>query len=244
MSLEKIVVAPAAPLPHKKLLVLLHGVGANERSLIECGNVLAPDSIKVSLRAPIKFGPTSFGWFQVQFTSQGPVHNWQEAEASFTLLEAELTSLSQEYEVPLADISLMGFSQGSIMTMGLALRSNLKLGQYLCFSGRTLPEFSHFARAHPSLVKNRRIYLAHGVSDDKLSVAFARDSKVLLTELEADVITLNEMAQLHLKNAQLQLVAGATHLFEELGKMSEVVKISADWCEDQLEALSSGIKSP
>lgn len=90
--------------------------------------------------------------------------------------------------------------------------------------------------------------ISRGGRPDLASESALRDVSVpvllIVGSLDHEVITLNEMAQLHLKNAQLQLVAGATHLFEELGKMSEVVKISADWCEDQLEALSSGIKSP
>lgn len=185
MKLEQIIIESKIPIVDKKLLILLHGVGANEKSLLEFGELLAPDSIKVSLRAPLSFGPTSFGWFHVQFTPSGPVHNWEEAQASFKILEEEIISISEQFKIPLNKISLFGFSQGSIMTMGLALNSKLKLENYLCFSGRTLPEFSAFALEHQDIALGRCIYLAHGIHDDKLPIMFAQQTKELLARLGA-----------------------------------------------------------
>lgn len=170
----------------QSLLILLHGVGANEKSLCTVGEQLAPDEIIVSLRAPLILGESSFGWFHVQFTPEGPRHNWAEAEASFKILEQEIKKLSQTYNAPLKRIAIMGFSQGSIMTMGLALKSSLTVGHYLCFSGRTLPEFSDYARKHPETVKGRRIFLTHGSLDDKLPVGMAHKSRELLEELKAN----------------------------------------------------------
>lgn len=170
-----------------KLLVLLHGVGANETGLIEVGEMLSADSIIVSLRAPIVMGPSSFAWFHVQFTANGPVHNWDEANHSFELLEQEIQLLSQKYEVPVSNISMMGFSQGSIMTMGLVLKSSLRLESYICFSGRTLPEFENYGLEHPEIAANKKVYLAHGQFDDKLPVFLGRKSKDILEKVKANL---------------------------------------------------------
>lgn len=169
-----------------KLLILLHGVGANEKGLLEAGELLAPDSLVVSLRAPLMMGQDSFAWFHVQFTPDGPKHNWQEAEESLGILEKEILGLSKTYDIPLSNIDVMGFSQGSIMTMGLLLRSNLKLGRYLCFSGRTLPEFAQFAYEHPDVVSGKKVFLTHGLYDDKLPVVHGRKSKEILEEVRAN----------------------------------------------------------
>lgn len=174
--------------PHEKaksVLIVLHGVGANEMRLLEPAETIAPDSVIISLRAPIVFGSASFAWFHVQFTPQGPVHNWQEADQSFHLLEDEIKSISENLSIPLSDISLMGFSQGAIMTMGIALKSSLALNRYICFSGRTLPEFASYARDH-GVAKGRKIYLAHGTQDDKLPVTLGRSSKDILQLAHAD----------------------------------------------------------
>lgn len=58
--------------------------------------------------------------------------------------------------------------------------------------------------------------------------------------LDGEVITLNEMAQSCLQTAELQIVEGATHLFEEEGKLEQVVKISADWLGRQLSSTLGG----
>lgn len=169
------------------LLILLHGVGANEKSLLPVGEILAPESIILSLRAPLQFGPSSFGWFNVQFTPKGPVHQWSEAEKSFHILQNEIQVLSDQFNLPLNQISVLGFSQGSIMTMGLVLQSDLKLGRFLCFSGRTLPEFFQFSQRHPLVAARKKVFLCHGISDDKLPITFARQAKDILEQLQVDL---------------------------------------------------------
>ncbi|MCM2348659.1 MAG: hypothetical protein NDI69_01480 [Bacteriovoracaceae bacterium] len=184
-NLKGIVSIPAAG--KKSMLILLHGVGANEEGLVPVGEAIAPDSVIVSLRAPLILGASSFAWFHVQFTANGPVHNWAEADKSFELLENEIKELSSKYQIPVSNISVMGFSQGSIMTMGLALRSNLPLSRYFCFSGRTLPEFAKFGQEHPEIAKGKKVYLAHGAYDDKLPVQLGRTSKEILENVKADL---------------------------------------------------------
>lgn len=169
------------------ILVLLHGVGGNEQSMRPIAEYLAHDSLVICLRAPLQFGHNAYGWFQVQFTANGPVHNWPQALQSVHLLEKELQDISQRYAVNLRNIAIGGFSQGAIMTMGLALQSSLQLSRYLCFSGRTLPEFATFAQDHPHYAANRAIFLAHGVHDSKLPVHFARTTQQLLHTLNSPV---------------------------------------------------------
>jgi putative phosphoribosyl transferase len=63
---------------------------------------------------------------------------------------------------------------------------------------------------------------------------------LIVGSLDREVITLNEMAQSHLRNAELKLVEGATHLFEEPGKLGEVVELCADWLNEQLNIHEGG----
>lgn len=58
---------------------------------------------------------------------------------------------------------------------------------------------------------------------------------LIVGSLDREVITLNEIALVDLPNAKLQFIEGATHLFEEPGKMSEVVTCSLDWLEEQFQ---------
>jgi len=174
--------------PAKTLLIALHGVGSNERDLVEVAKEISPDSIIVSLRSPLVLASDAYSFFHVQFTPNGPVHNWIEAQKNFEMLEKEIIVISKKYNIPLSEISVMGFSQGSIMTMGLLLQSSLDLGHYLCFSGRTLPEFAEYGLKNPMIGNKRRVFLAHGIQDSTLPVKFARDSKLILEKVNANLI--------------------------------------------------------
>jgi phospholipase/carboxylesterase len=44
----------------ERVLVLLHGVGSNERNLLAVGPMLAPDRTIVSLRSPRIIGPEAY----------------------------------------------------------------------------------------------------------------------------------------------------------------------------------------
>ena len=171
---------------YSRVLILLHGVGANEQGLTYVGEFLGSDSLLISLRGPLHFGGPSFAWFRVQFTEQGPVHNWSEASQSLNLLEQEIHSISKKFNIPLEQFSILGFSQGSIMTMGLLLASDLKLGNYLCFSGRTLPEFKKTGLETKKAGK-RKVFLTHGSYDDKLPVMHGRSSKEVLNSVAAEL---------------------------------------------------------
>lgn len=53
---------------------------------------------------------------------------------------------------------------------------------------------------------------------------------------DPEVIKLNEEAQTYLKNSQLAIVPGATHLFEEPGTMEEVVELAQSWLLTHLDS--------
>lgn len=62
---------------------------------------------------------------------------------------------------------------------------------------------------------------------------------LIVGSLDDEVITLNEMALAQLQNGRLKLVEGATHLFEETGKLGEVVELCASWLDEQLSLNSN-----
>src|SRR5690242_9130264 len=65
---------PRQPAPEGEkspLLLLLHGVGANERDLFSLAPELDPRLRILSLRAPLTRGPNSYAWFTVAFLPAG-----------------------------------------------------------------------------------------------------------------------------------------------------------------------------
>lgn len=196
-------VTRAPPGKSSGALVLLHGVGSNELNMLELGPMLTENRLVVSLRAPINMGINSFAWFHVQFSANGPIHNWNEAQSSFLLIEEALRDLSKKSGLPIEKISVFGFSQGAIMTIGLALQSKLTLEKYIAASGRTLPEFAQASVQSPLAdYPQRKIFIAHGTNDEKLPVSHARATQKIMTAANLN-LTYKEYSDGHSVPAEL-----------------------------------------
>lgn len=170
-----------------KILIAIHGIGSNEEDLLPVAEEIAPDALVISLRSPNKMGIDAYSFFHVEFRATGNIHDWEDVKKNFALLENELLGIEKRFQIPLKDMAVMGFSQGSIMTMGLLLQSPLEIGHYLCFSGRTLAEFADFGLKNPSLGARRKLFLTHGVEDNVLPVEKGRESLKIVQQIGADV---------------------------------------------------------
>ena len=81
------------------LLVLLHGVGSNEQDLIGLAPALDSRFFVVSVRAPITLGHSSYGWYPVQFTPEGPIIDPDAAERSRLLILKFVDELAESYNI-------------------------------------------------------------------------------------------------------------------------------------------------
>ncbi|MGH8087815.1 MAG: alpha/beta hydrolase, partial [Stenotrophomonas sp.] len=120
MSALHTVLRPATG-PAQGLVVLMHGVGSNERSLLPLAHGLDPRLHVVLPRGPLAFGPDAFGWFTVQFGAQGPVIDPAQAEASRLLLLDFVRAQQTALGLAARQTLVAGFSQGGIMSASVAL---------------------------------------------------------------------------------------------------------------------------
>lgn len=136
---------PQAATP-RRCLVLLHGVGGNELSVASLADGVAADTLVVLVRGPLTLGAQQFAWFQVAFTASGPRIVPEEAERSRQLLVELLAELQQQHGVSPAQTVLAGFSQGGIMSAGVALTAPESVAGFGLLSGRILPEIGVLSR--------------------------------------------------------------------------------------------------
>ena len=155
------------------LLILMHGVGANEQQMAQLAPSFDARFVVVSVRSPLVLGPNAFGWFHVTFTAEGPVIVAEEAEAGWTLLATFIDETVKEYHADPARVFLAGFSQGGIMALATLLTSPAKVAGAVVMSGRLLPEVLPHA-ASADLLRNKPVLLLHGMADDKLGIHLAR----------------------------------------------------------------------
>jgi phospholipase/carboxylesterase len=168
------------------VIILLHGVGSNELDLFELSESFDPRYAVYSLRAPLVLGANAFAWFHVNFTEQGPIHNREEAEASRGILKNFIKNLgNMNSDIDPQQIYILGFSQGTIMGLSLALTEPELIKGLVAISGRTLQEVSAQAKER-TYEKSPRVLLLHGINDGKLLFSQATNTEEVLKNAKFD----------------------------------------------------------
>ncbi len=191
MDLFHVARAPRAPTPRPPLLVLLHGIGADENDLLSLAGAIDPRFLVASVRAPFEAMPMGHAWFAIDFSTMPPRMDAAQAEASREALCAFLPELSARHGTDPARTFLLGFSQGAAMALAVALtRPDLVRG-VVVHSGRALPGIA--SRAPPAEALSRlEALVLHGVDDDVLPVRCGREIRDLLAPLLGDRLTYRE----------------------------------------------------
>jgi phospholipase/carboxylesterase len=168
------------------LLILLHGVGSNEQDLMGLAPKLDPRFFILSARAPISLGPSSFGWYHVQFLTDGFLIDEEEADTSREILLRFVDEATAAYNVDPKRVYLMGFSQGCIMSIGAALTAPEKFAGAVGMNGRLLDSMLRKTAPEASL-RSLPLLIVHGTQDTVIPVEHARSMRDELRRLPVDL---------------------------------------------------------
>jgi phospholipase/carboxylesterase len=183
-------VRPAAPGTNgagvrPPLLLLLHGVGANERQMTAIAPAFDPRLVVASVRSPLTMGPDAFGWFHVAFTANGPVIAEDEASDAWVRIARFAGEAVRAYHADPMRVYVGGFSQGGIISLTALLTAPEQFAGAFCMSGRLLPEVLPHV-AGDQLV-DKPVLVVHGEYDSKLGVHLARWARTQLEQLHIDL---------------------------------------------------------
>jgi len=161
---------PASGNKPSSLVVLLHGYGSNGQDLIGLAPEFAralPDTLFVSPDAPFPceagFG---FQWFSLR--SFSPKELLQGAVAAVPILNQYLDDLLKEHELPANKMALVGFSQGTMMSLYSGPRRKEPLAGILGYSGALVG--GEMLIGNPSVARCP-VHLIHGDHDSVVPVA-------------------------------------------------------------------------
>lgn len=183
LSLHHLVRPPTQPPAGRPpLLLLLHGVGSHEGDLMQLAPSLDGRFFVISARAPIPLGPGMYAWFHVVLDPFQPVINPQEAEQSRQTLLTFVDEVVNAYGADPRAVYLLGFSQGAIIGLSVALTSPEKIAGIVAMSGRILPEILPMMAAGEAL-RDLPIFVAHGVEDPILPIHHGRATRDCLAAL-------------------------------------------------------------
>ena len=171
--------APAAGGKPKHLVVLLHGYGSNGDDLISLAPFFAqalPEAAFLSPNAPFpcEMSPMGFQWFGLEDRSPemklGGVR--MAAEILNGFLDVELAKRGLEDR----DLALIGFSQGTMMSLHVGPRRAGPIAGILGFSGSLIAP--HLLAGE--LKSKPRVFLVHGTADQVVPYgALAQAEKAL-----------------------------------------------------------------
>jgi phospholipase/carboxylesterase len=156
--------SPAAGGQPKRLVILLHGLGADGNDLIGLAPYWAPSLPDAEFLAPdapfpCDMAPYGHQWFSVQ--DRSPEAVLAGVRAAAPILDGFIDEALAERRLEDADLALVGFSQGTMMSLFVGLRRAKPVAGILGFSGRLLaPELlARELRSRPPVL------LVHGTED-------------------------------------------------------------------------------
>lgn len=156
------------------LLVLMHGVGSNERDLFGLAPAVPGQFHVLSLRAPFRMGPTAFAWFDFSVRPDGErVINEAQELQSRALVAQTVTAAAQQLGVPPERVVVGGFSQGGIMALSLLLTQPALMHAALVWHSRLLQQVVPLT-APADALHGKRLWLSHGTYDNVIPLAHAQ----------------------------------------------------------------------
>ncbi len=94
----------------KKAIILLHGVGSNEKDLFGFANQLPEDFLVISPRGPLTIGANRYAWYNVDFSTGKPIFDAEQEASAERVIEKFVQQIKQKYEID--ELFLGGFSPG------------------------------------------------------------------------------------------------------------------------------------
>ena len=190
---------PAAGGNANKLVVFLHGYGADGKDLLDLANpfgMALPNASFISPDAPhpCAMSPQGRQWFPIEEIPKGAI------DASMSLLDL-IENEAKNLNLTFKEVILIGFSQGAMMSMQCLLINHQPLGAIIGYSGALREE--NIEAANDQILNGKHIFsdtpilLVHGEQDEVVPFQSLERSKILLNKIGFNVQTLSRQNLAH-----------------------------------------------
>ena len=177
---------PSSLKENAPLLIMLHGYGSDENDLFSFANELPEELFIISFKAPYSLEPHGYAWYAINFDAdQNKWNDNEQAKLSMETLVDCIDIACKIYPVNKNNISILGFSQGTILGMATALNHPKKIKNIIGLSGYInhdiLPE-----NLKELDYSNLSFYCSHGTVDQVIPIDWARQTPVFLKSLNIE----------------------------------------------------------
>jgi phospholipase/carboxylesterase len=188
LSLHYIIKEPKIKKDKNPLLLLLHGYGSNEEDLFSFASELPDEYYVVSARAPYDLMYNSYAWYAINFDAdENKFSDVAQGKKSRDLVVNFIDELINNYPIDADNVTLIGFSQGCILSYAVAVSYPNKVQRVIAMSGYFNAEMAieNFEQNDLSKLK---IFASHGSVDQVIPVDWARKSIPVLKKLNIAVV--------------------------------------------------------
>jgi phospholipase/carboxylesterase len=188
MSLQYLIREPKTIQEKNPLLLLLHGYGSNKEDLFSFASELPEEYYVISVQAPHDLMYGSYAWYAINFDADDTkFSDINQAKQSRDLIVDFIDELVAKYQIDKEKITLIGFSQGAILSYAIGLSYPEKISQIVAMSGYLNTEMAkeNFEQNDFSSLK---IFASHGTVDQVIPVDWARKSSPALEKLGIEFV--------------------------------------------------------
>jgi phospholipase/carboxylesterase len=180
---------PAAGGKPRSVVALLHGLGSDGNDLISLAPIFAralPHTAFVAPNAPFKCDMAPYGWQWFSLLDRTPAKILAGVQTAAPILNDFIDAEIARAEIPASKFALLGFSQGSMMSLFVAPRRAAPIAGVAGYSGRLIGGESLAAE-----IKSRPpILLIHGDQDPIVPFDSMATAATALKALDVPVETL------------------------------------------------------
>ena len=164
-------------------LFMFHGYGSNEEDLFSFASELPGELMVISLKAPYKLEPFGNAWYAINFDAeQGKWSDDEQAKESREKIVTFIAEATEAYNLDEENITLLGFSQGTILSYAVALSYPEKVKNVVALSGyinENILMDGYADKDHSNL----NFYVSHGQVDQVIPLEWAEESPEFLKKL-------------------------------------------------------------
>ncbi|MGX1930369.1 alpha/beta hydrolase [Flagellimonas sp. 2504JD4-2] len=164
-------------------IFMFHGYGSNEEDLFSFASELPEELHVISVKAPYDLEPFGHAWYAINFDAEyGKWSDDEQAISSRDKIVAFIDEACDAYGLDRENITLLGFSQGTILSYSVALSFPEKIKNVVALSGYVNEGIllqGYQEKDHSSL----NIYASHGQVDQVIPLEWAQKTPDFLTAL-------------------------------------------------------------
>jgi phospholipase/carboxylesterase len=183
LSLEYQIREPKIIVDKNPLLLLLHGYGSNDSDLFSFASELPDEYYVISARGPYDLQYGSYAWYAINFDAdQNKFSDHDQAILSRDLVVKFIEELKEKFPIDSSNITLIGFSQGSILSYSIALSYPNIVHRVGALSGYLNLDINSENYQNNDF-SNLKVFASHGTVDQVIHVEWARKTDPILKSL-------------------------------------------------------------